>query len=69
MESKGTAKDRYGIEISPGDVVYLRCTVSEHQAGAGNMVRLETSDSALYASRQDILSEDDLLQALVDDGK
>ncbi len=67
MKGEGSVVGRK--EINPGDIVFLRCTVSEMQAGYGNMVRLETSDSVVYANRRDIMTVEDIITDIMDDGK
>ena len=66
---KEPVKNVHGSVIQAGDVVYLKCTVSEQQHKCGNMVRLETSDAVVYASKGDILTAHDIMWVLEDDGK
>lgn len=68
---KEPVRNGHGSEIHAGDVVYLKCTVSEQQHKWGNMIRLEASDAVVYASKEDILTAHDIMWTLEDedDGK
>lgn len=70
MSGEIPMRSAYGSELNVGDTVYLKCTISERQHQYGNMVRLETSDSAIYANKNDILTAHDIVWAVdEDDGK